>query len=143
MRRATLVAAVIPAIASPAQRTPPTTPASISDWRDPSCFLGKIAHPQSKAIADATVFIAVVRADGTLLSQGTGFVAAGSAALGVTGHRIVTAAHVAVPREALPDDARFMIFFSDGSPIGTPHIVAAGQTHSVLLGSFTVDADDI
>lgn len=110
---------------------------------DSSCFLGGIAHPESKAIAEATVFIAMVHTDGTLLSQGTGFIAAGSASVGSMGPRIVTAAHVAAPREAAPDDVRFMVFFSDGTPIGAPRVVATGQTHSILVGSFDVAADDV
>ena len=142
-RQATLVVAAITTLAIPLLRAPGTQPASAPAPRDTSCFLGTIAHPQSKAIADSTVFIAVVRADGTLLSQGTGFIAAGSAALGTTGPRIVTAAHVAVPQETMPDDARFMIFFSDGEPIGEPRVVASGEMHSVSLGSFDIDADDI
>jgi hypothetical protein len=113
------------------------------DDADSSCFLGRIAHPQGKAIADATVFIAMVRTDGTLVSQGTGFIAAGSASLGTTGPRIVTAAHVVAPHEAAPNDARFMVFFSDGDPIGAPRVVATGQTHSVLVGTFDVTADDV
>jgi hypothetical protein len=110
---------------------------------DSSCFMGRITHPQSKAIADATVFIAMVHADGTLLSQGTGFIAAGSSNLGTMGPRIVTAAHVVAPHETAPNDARFIVFFSDGNPIGAPRVVATGQTHSVLVGTFDVTADDV
>ena len=135
--------AAIAAFASLALRAPATQSANAPDPRDTSCFLGRIPHPQSKSIADATVFIAVVRADGTLLSQGTGFIAAGSGALGTMGPRIVTAAHVAVSREAMPEDARSMIFFSDGSPIGEPRVVVSGETKSVSLGSFDIDVDDI
>jgi len=108
-----------------------------------SCFRGHIAHDQRDAIAAATVFIAVVRSDGTLLSQGTGFVAAGSATLGYAGPRIVTAAHVVAQHETISDDARLLVFFSDGNPIGTPRLVATGPSEDILVGSFTVAADDI
>jgi hypothetical protein len=123
--------------------TTPTLAAAPTRIADSSCFLGRIAHPQGKAIADATVFIAMVHADGTLVSQGTGFIAAGSASLGAMGPRIVTAAHVVAPHEAAPDDSRFMVFFSDGNPIGTPRVVAAGQIHSILVGTFDIAADDV
>jgi hypothetical protein len=140
---ALLVAPLVTADTTIAQHAVPTMAAPGTRLADSSCFLGRIAHPQSKAIADATVFIAVVHADGTLVSQGTGFIAAGSASLGTTGPRIVTAAHVVAPHEAAPDDARFMVFFSDGNPIGAPRVVATGPTHSILVGSFDVAADDV
>ncbi len=110
---------------------------------DTSCFLGRIDHPKRKAIAAATVFIAVVHADGTLMSQGTGFIAAGSASRGASGPRIVTAAHVVPPDDAPSDDTRTVVFFSDGNPIGTPRVVARAPAHETLVGSFNVVANDV
>lgn len=108
-----------------------------------SCFLGKIAHPAAHAIERSTVFIALVGPDGTLLSEGTGFVTATNAAHRASGPRIVTAAHVVGPREPMPEDARLMVFFSDGTPLGVPRILTSGPTHTVSVGGFDVIADDI
>lgn len=135
--------AMIAAAIGPTRGDAPKVAATDTNGPYQSCFLEHIAHAQSKAIADATVFIALVRADGTMVSQGTGFIAAGSAVLGTMGPRIVTAAHVAAPHETVADDERFIVLFSDGIPIGTPRVVASGQTHSILVGSFDVAADDV
>ena len=53
-----------------------------------TCFLDEIHHPQAGRIADATVFIAVVRSDGTLASEGTGFVVSDSADGGHKDHEL-------------------------------------------------------
>ena len=109
----------------------------------PSCVLNRIPHAQAKTIEDATVFIALVAADGTLLSQGTGFIAAPGTEQRTGPRRIVTAAHVVAPREPKPEGARFMVFFSDGHALGTPRLVATGPLHNILVGAFDVVADDI
>lgn len=109
---------------------------------DPSCFLEQIAHPHATAIERATVFIAFARADGTLLSQGTGFIAHGDAEPDSAGRRIVTAAHVVSPSDR-DADAHFIAFFSDGMPIGTLHVIAGGVPQEVALGDFNLVANDV
>jgi hypothetical protein len=109
---------------------------------DQSCFLQQIAHPQATTIERATVFIAFARADGTLLSQGTGFVVAGSTVAGSEGLRIVTAAHVVSPRDH-EADAYFIAFFSDGMSIGKLRVVASGPVQDIALGDSNLVANDI
>jgi hypothetical protein len=109
---------------------------------DPSCFLQQIVHPQATAIERATVFIAFVRADGTILSQGTGFIAGGSAVSGGAGLRLVTAAHV-VSRSDHDANAHFIAFFSDGRPIGELRVVATGPVQDIVLGDSNLVANDV
>jgi hypothetical protein len=108
-----------------------------------SCFLGHVPHLQARAIEAATVFIALVGADGSLLSQGTGFIVAPSGTEPNGARRIVTAAHVLAVHEAMPEGTRFMIFFSDGRPLGVPRTIATGPLHTISVGGFDVVADDI
>jgi hypothetical protein len=111
------------------------------DGASSSCFLGGIAHrpdAQAKAIERATIFIALVKNDGTLVSQGTGFIARGA-----DGSRIVTAAHVVLPKNSTQPDERLMAFFSDGSPLGTLRVAAAGPRHRISLGAFDIVDDDV
>lgn len=110
-----------------------------------SCFLNGIAHTapsEGQAIERATIFIALVGSDGSLVSQGTGFVAAGSA--GKTREsRIVTAAHVVEHEKEIADGARLMAFFSDGAVIGSLRLVAAAPKHALAIGDFAILADDV
>lgn len=106
-----------------------------------TCFQGTIAHPAAGDIGRATVFIAVLKANGELLSEGTGFIVRGSAR--DAGPRIVTAAHV-IDRGDIPDrDALLMVFFSDGVPIGVPRLVVSGTPHKFSADGFDVIVDDI
>ena len=82
-----------------------------------SCFLGTNNDARAEMIESATIFLGVVRPDGSLLSEGTGFVVEGRSG----GPKIVTAAHVVdSDSDDYPPDARLMAFFSDGSAIGSP-----------------------
>ena len=85
-----------------------------------TCFLDEIHHPQAGKIADATVFIAAVWPDGTLASEGTGFVVSDSADGGAQGSRIVTAAHVIDDTDATRDGQRLAVFFPTACPSGFP-----------------------
>jgi hypothetical protein len=108
-----------------------------------TCFLDEIHHPQAGKIADATVFIAAVWPDGTLASEGTGFVVSDSADGGAQGSRIVTAAHVIDDTDATRDGQRLAVFFSDGMPVGVPRIVLRGKTHRLSVGGFDLVENDI
>jgi hypothetical protein len=100
-------------------------------------------HPQAGKIADATVFIAVVGADGTLASEGTGFVVSDSADGGAQGSRIVTAAHVVDDADTPRDSQRLAVFFSDGMPLGIPRIVLRGAMRELSVGGFDLIENDI
>jgi hypothetical protein len=108
-----------------------------------TCFLDVILHPHAAAIAEATVFIAMLRSDGVLVSQGTGFVVADSATGGTQGLRIVTAAHVVGATDNADDDRHLAVFFSDGMPIGLPQTIARGASREVSVGGLDLVADDI
>ena len=108
-----------------------------------TCFLDAILHPHAAAIAEATVFIAMVRSDGLLVSEGTGFVVAGSATGSTQGLRIVTAAHVVGAADGGRDDQHLTVFFSDGMTIGLPRIVVRGASHDITVGGLDLVADDI
>ena len=108
-----------------------------------TCFLNEIHHPQAGRIARATVFIAAVAPDGTLASEGTGFVVSDSAHGGTQGSRIVTAAHVIEDIDTTHDGQRWAVFFSDGMPLGEPRTVLRGTTRELSVGGFDLVADDI
>jgi len=108
-----------------------------------TCFRSQIDHPQAAMIERATVFIAAVRPDGTLLSEGTGFIVRGSATNDGHGSRIVTAGHVVELSDDLPADTRLMVFFSDGTPLGLPRVVAAAPTRRVSLDGFELTMNDL
>ena len=105
------------ALASQASVGPPSEQAKLGRA---TCFLNEIHHPQAGRIARATVFIAAVAPDGTLASEGTGFVVSDSADGGTQGSRIVTAAHVIEDIDRTRDGERWAVFFSDGNPSGSP-----------------------
>jgi hypothetical protein len=107
-----------------------------------TCFLNAIQHPQANKIAAATVFIAALRSDGTLASEGTGFVVSDSEDDSGQGLRIVTAAHV-VDDTALHDGEHLVVFFSDGAPVGVPHTMIRGETREVSVGGFDFIENDI
>ena len=108
-----------------------------------TCFLDEIHHPQAGKIADATVFIGVVGSDGTLASEGTGFVVSDSADGGAQGSRIVTAAHVIDNPDTTRDGQRFAVFFSDGMPLGTPRTVLRGAMRELSVRGFDLIENDI
>jgi hypothetical protein len=109
----------------------------------PTCFLNQVHHPQARKIAQATVFIAVVRSDGTLASEGTGFVVSGSRVGGAQGPRIVTAAHVVDGIDATRNGRRPVLFFSDGVQLGLPRTVVRGPRNDLSAGGFDLVANDI
>lgn len=108
-----------------------------------TCFLNEIHHPQARRIAEATVFIAVVRSDGTLASEGTGFVVSDSSSGGAQGQRIVTAAHVVDGIDATHNGQRLMVFFSDGMPLGLPRTIVGDARRDLSAGGFDLVANDI
>src|SRR5215472_16416315 len=95
------------ALASQASVGPPSEQAKLGRA---TCFLNEIHHPQAGRIARATVFIAAVAPDGTLASEGTGFVVSDSADGGTQGSRIVTAAHVIEDIDTTRDGQRWAVF---------------------------------
>ena len=107
-----------------------------------TCFSDEIHHPQAGKIAQATVFIAVVWPDGTLASEGTGFVVSDSAEGDAQGSRIVTAAHV-IDDTTTRDGQRLAVFFSDGMPLGVPRTVLRGATRELSVGGFDLVENDI
>lgn len=109
----------------------------------PTCFVNQLHDPQATKIAHATVFIPLVRSDGTLASEGTGFVVSDSSVGGAQGARIVTAAHVVDGIDAPRTNRRLMVFFSDGTPLGLPRIVVRGPRRDISAGGFDVVANDI
>src|SRR5271166_2984492 len=74
-----------------------------------TCFGNQIDHPRAQRIARNTIFIAKVRPDGTVISEGSGFVVRSGAA---GEPRIITAAHVVDPGHTAPE-AILMVFLSD------------------------------
>ena len=112
-----------------------------------TCFLNEIHHPQAGKIAKATVFIAAVAPDGTLASEGTGFVVSDSADGGTQGSRIVTAAHVIEDIDTTHDGERWSVFFSDGlplgEPLGEPRKVLRGKPRELSVGGFDLVENDI
>ena len=108
-----------------------------------TCFSDEIHHPQAGKIAQATVFIAVVWPDGTLASEGTGFVVSDSAEGGAQGSRIVTAAHVIDDTDTTRDGQRLAVFFSDGMPLGVPRTVLRAATRELSVGGFDLVENDI
>jgi len=108
-----------------------------------TCFLNEIHHPQAGKIAKATVFIAAVAPDGTLASEGTGFVVSDSADGGAQGSRIVTVAHVIEDIDTTRDGQRWAVFFSDGMPLGEPRTVLRGTTRELSVGGFDLVENDI
>ena len=109
----------------------------------PTCFLNEVHHPQARKIEQATVFIAVVRSDGTLASEGTGFVVSDSKAGGAQGPRIVTAAHVVDGIDVTRNGGRPVLFFSDGVQLGLPRTVVRGPRSDLSAGGFDLVANDI
>ena len=109
----------------------------------PTCFLNEVHHPQARKIAEATVFIAVVRSDGTLASEGTSFVVSDSMVGGAQGPRIVTAAHVVDDIDATRNGQRLAVFFSDGMYLGLPQTVVRGAKRDLSAGGFDLVANDI
>jgi len=107
-----------------------------------TCFLNEIHHPQAGKIAEATVFIAAVWPDGTLASEGTGFVVSDSTDHGTQGSRIVTAAHVVEDSDTTRDGQRWAVFFSDGMPLGVPRTVLRGATRDLSVGGFDLVEND-
>jgi hypothetical protein len=108
-----------------------------------TCFLNEIHHPQAGEIAEATVFIAAVALDGTLASEGTGFVVSDSADGGTQGSRIVTAAHVIEDIDITRDGQRWVVFFSDGMPLGQPRKVLQRKPRELSVGGFDLVENDI
>ena len=108
-----------------------------------TCFLNEIHHPQAGKIAKATVFIAAVARDGTLASEGTGFVVSDSGNGGPQGSRIVTAAHVIEGIDTARDGQRWAVFFSDGMLLGEPRTVLRGTTHEVSVSGLDLVDNDI
>jgi hypothetical protein len=109
----------------------------------PTCFLNVVHHPQARKIAEATVFIAMVRTDGTVASEGTGFLVSGSSADDAPAPRIVTAAHVVDDVNTGRNGQRLAVFFSDGMYLGAPRIVALGTTRNLSAGGFDLVANDL
>ena len=102
-----------------------------------TCFLDEIHHPQAGKIAQATVFIAAVWPDGTLASEGTGFLVSDSADGGAQGSRILD------DTDTTRDGQRLTVFFSDGMPLGVPRTVLRGATHELSVGGFIMVENDI
>ena len=118
-------------------------PSEHAEPRRATCFLNEIHHPQAGKIAKATVFIAAVAPDGTLASEGTGFVVSDSTDGGTRGSRIVTAAHVIDDINTTRDGQRWTVFFSDGMLLGEPRTVFRGTTRELSVGGFDLVENDI
>lgn len=112
-------------------------PASADTRVDGTCFGNRIEHVSGAQIARNTVFIAGVRADGTLTSSAAGFVVRGRHGL-----RIVTALHVVDPN-AGETGSTPMVFFSDGAPLGVPQVVAATAPRKETFSSVELTVDDL
>lgn len=78
-RQAARVFVVLLALGAATQSSLGTPPSGQAKLGRATCFLSEIHHPQAGKIAEATVFIAAVWPDGTLASEGTGFVVNDSA----------------------------------------------------------------
>ena len=113
------------------------SPKAVSAKGNRSCFGSRIDHVDAAKIARNTVFIAGVRADGTLTSSATGFVVRGR-----HGVRIVTAFHVVDP-DAGESGSTLMVFFSDGTPLGIPRVVAATASRKSTLSGVELTVDDL
>jgi hypothetical protein len=108
-----------------------------------TCFLTGVHHPQARKLTEATVFIAMVRTDGTVASEGTGFVVSASGVGGTSAPRIVTAAHVVDDADGRRNGQHLVVFFSDGMYLGVPRIVVLGARRDVAAGGFDLVANDI
>jgi hypothetical protein len=102
-----------------------------------SCFGSRIDHVHAAKIARNTVFIGGVRTDGTLTESATGFVVQGR-----QGVRIVTAFHVVDPDAGEPS-SNLMVFFSDGTPLGVPRVVAATTPRKATVSSVELTVGDL
>jgi hypothetical protein len=122
---------------------PALLPRSKASWAALRVFLNEIHHLQASKIANATVFIAIVGPDGTMVSEGTGFVVSDSANGGVQGPRIVTAAHVIGNAVNPHDGRRLAVFFSDGMPLGVPGTIRLGATRELSVGGYDLIENDI
>ena len=127
-------------VATQASAGPPSEQAKP---RRATCFLNEIHHPQAGKIAKATVFIAAAAPDGTLASEGTGFIVSDSADGGTQGSRIVTAAHVIEDIDTTRDGKLWAAFFSDGMPLGEPRKVVRGKPRELSVGGFDLVENDI
>lgn len=129
---AVVVAALLPVLVP---TSAPVTEAGADVGR--SCFGDQIKHSKAARIARNTVFIAGMKPDGTLTSSASGFVAQGP-----HGARIITAAH-AIDAESSEDRSTFMVFFSDGTPIGVPRVVAATAPRRLTVADTELTVDDL
>src|SRR5271165_1281229 len=143
VRRAARVFVLLLALGAITQSSLGTPPLEQAKLGPVTCFLDEIHHPQAGKIAQATVFIAAVWPDGTLASEGTGFVVNDSADGGAQGSRIVTAAHVIDNTDTTRDGQRLAVFFSDGMPLGVPRTVLRGATRELSLGGSDLIENDI
>jgi hypothetical protein len=109
----------------------------VVEERDATCFGSNIEHPYAAQIARNTVFIAKVLADGTLVSAATGFVVRGTAA---DRPRIVTAAHVV---NSNAPDKLFMVFLSDGMPVGIPRVIAEPTRQNISIADDDLTINDL
>ncbi len=114
-----------------------TPPALLAKTAEPSCLGGLVDHAQAARIARNTVFIAEVRAGGTLLSSGTGFVVQGT-----NGLRLVTARHV-IDSGVDPAGSAFIVLFSDGVPLGVPVVAAAASPEKMQAAGVELTVNDI
>jgi len=114
----------------------------LDDTRESTCFGGQIEHPQAAKIGRNTIFIAEMRADGTLISAATGFVVHGGSAANENGHRIVTAAHVLDPGDSRPGDV-LMVFLSDGMPLGVPRVLAMTSERKTSIADVDLVVNDL
>jgi hypothetical protein len=142
-RQAARVFVLLFALAAATQSSLGTPPLEQTRFDRVTCFLDEIHHPQAGKIAPATVFIAAVWPDGTLASEGTGFVVSDSADGGAQGSRIVTAAHVIDDTDTTRNGQRLVVFFSDGMPLGVPRTVLRGATRELSVGGFNLVENDI
>ena len=143
MRQTALVFVLLIALGTATQTSVGTPPSGQDKPGRVTCFLNEIHHRQAGKIAESTVFIAAVGADGTLVSEGTGFVVSDSADAGAKGSRIVTAAHVIEDTDTARDGERGAVFFSDGMPLGVPRTVLRGTTRELSVGGFDLVENDI
>ena len=100
---------------------PPSEPAQLARA---TCFFNEIHHPQAGKIAKATVFIAAAAPDGTLASEGTGFIVSDTADGGTQGSRIVVFGRSGVPFSTarvphIPPD--FLAIIGRGTPAHVAH----------------------
>jgi hypothetical protein len=103
-----------------------------------TCFRHNIDHPYAARIARNTVFLARVRADGTLVSAASAFLVHNTATIEP---RIVTAAHV-VADESVPD-ATLMVFLSDGTPLGIPRVMVATSQQQISIDDNDLTVNDL